>query len=72
LHLNAGEPLIVVSNQLGHSMTRTTELYSHLMPRDLAGRAVPVDAAILAARSQPAPVPKLYLLDDYRRGGVAL
>jgi integrase len=52
LHLNAGEPLISVSNQLGHAMTRTTEIYSHLMPRDLIGRGLPMDAAILAARRE--------------------
>ena len=72
LHLNAGEPLIA-SNQLGHRMTTTTELYSHLMPRDRTGRVVPVDAAILAARAEVAGsyVRKVYALSDYRRGGVA-
>jgi integrase len=72
LHLNAGEPLIAVSNQLGHAMTRTTELYSHLMPRNLTGRVVPVDAAILAARAEVAgnDVRKVYALADYRRGEV--
>jgi integrase len=49
---NAGEPLIHISNQLGHSMTKTTELYAEYLRPGLIGRGVSMDTAILAARRE--------------------
>jgi integrase len=65
---NAGEPLIHISNQLGHSMTKTTELYAEYLQPGLIGRGVSMDAAILAARRELAGsrVRNLYDLAEIR------
>jgi integrase len=47
---NAGEPLIYISGQLGHTMTQTTQRYSHALDPARLQRSVPMETAILAAR----------------------
>ena len=70
---NAGEPLIHIANQLGHSMTRTTELYSHAFGQSRVGRGEPMEAAILAARRELAGdrVRSVYDLAEFRAARVA-
>jgi integrase len=65
---NAGEPLIHISNQLGHTMTRTTELYAEYLRPGLVGRGESMEAAILAARRELAGsrVRNLYDLAEVR------
>lgn len=66
LLLNGGEPLISVSNQLGHTMAQTTQRYSHLVDR--SRRGLPMEAAILAARAEfeRDRVPNVCQIDEYR------
>ena len=70
---NAGEPPIHIANQLGHTMTRTTELYSHVFGQSRIGRGEPMEAAILAARRELARdrVRPVYDLAAFRAERVA-